>query len=217
VAQLWQSARIKTLDDFVGHADAIRELRQVQSGFVLISGGIGCGKTSVALAFAHERFPDYKIEEHQCKGCLGRGIAMHMHANDFDISDVEARRTFFHMDTRTLIIIDEAQELTAKKQQSRLKTIPMRPELILILVTQDPRSLEASIRDRCVKINLGPVAARELPQLVQRGCDIVGITYDPEIVKALNRGGIFRPRAVLNIIEAVSRGKSIAQALVGQD
>jgi hypothetical protein len=31
---------------------------------------------------------------------------------------------FFYMKTPTIIIVDEAQELTAKRQQSRLKTIP---------------------------------------------------------------------------------------------
>jgi DNA polymerase III delta prime subunit len=213
---LWQQARIRTLDDFVGHADAIKELRQVKSGFVLISGDIGCGKTSVALAFAEER-SGYHIEEHQWRGCLGRYICAHLHANDFDIADAENRRTWFHESTPTILIIDEAQELTGKRQQSRLKTIPPRPELILVLVTQDPASLEASIRDRCVKINLGGVSARELPALVKRGCEIIGMPFDPEIVKALNRAQIFRPRAVLNVIEAISRGKSIAQACIGQD
>lgn len=213
---LWNEARIKTLDEFVGNEAAIKELRQVKSGFVLISGAIGCGKTSVALAFAQER-SGHKIEEHKWAGSLGRYIVGHMHASDFDIADAENRRWWFHEATPTILIVDEAQELTNKRQQSRLKTIPPRAELILILVTQDPSSLEASIRDRCVKINLGGLPARELPALVKRGCQIVGIPYDAAIVQALNRAEIFRPRAVLNVVEAISRGKSIAQAVVGQD
>jgi len=216
MGQLWQHARIASLDDLIGHADAIKELRQVQSGFVLISGGIGCGKTSVALAFAEER-SGLRLEEHKFVGCLGRRIVGHMHASDFEIADVENAREWFFSYTPTIIIVDEAQELTSKRQQSRLKTIPPRPELTLILVTQDPMSLEASIRDRCVKINLGGVSARELPALVQRGCTLAGIPYDVEIVKALNRAEIYRPRAVLNVIEAISHGKSITQAVVGQD
>ena len=215
-AQLWQRARIQSLDDFVGHADAIKELRQVNSGFILIEGGIGCGKTSVALAYVHEK-SGRRIEEHQCDAVLGRYFVQHCHAEDFDISDAEKNKVFFHKMTPTWIVVDEAQELTAKRQQSRLKTIPLRPELTIILVTQEPEALEASIKDRCVKIHLGGVAARELPPLVKRGCEIVGVPYDAEIVKALNRASIFRPRAVLNVIEAVARGKSPAQAVAGQD
>lgn len=215
-AQLWQRARINSLDEFVGHADAVRELRQVRSGFILIEGGIGCGKTSLALAYVAER-SGRRIEEHERQACLGEYYVQHMHANDFEISDAEKAKYFFTRNTPTWLIVDEAQELTAKRQQSRLKTIPLRPELTLILVTQQPEALEASIKDRCVKIHLGGVAARELPALVKRGCEIVGIEYNAEIVKACNRAEIFRPRAVLNIIEAVVRGKSPALACAGQD
>ena len=123
---------------------------------------------------------------------------------------------FFYMKTPTIIIVDEAQELTAKRQQSRLKTIPPREDLTLILCTQDAASLEASIRDRCVKIRLGAVSARELPELVKRACEVVGIPFDPAIVMAMNRAEVFRPRAVYNVVEAIARGKSIAQAVVGQ-
>lgn len=215
-AQLWQQARIKTLDDFVGHADAVRELRAVRSGFILIEGAIGCGKTSLALAYVNER-SGRKIEENQLDACLGSYYCQHMHATDFEIADIEKAKFFFTRSTQTWLIVDEAQELTAKRKQSRLKTIPFRPDLTLILVTQQPEALEASIRDRCVKIHLGGVAARELPALVKRGCEIVGIEYKPEIVQALNRAEIFRPRAVLNVVEAVARGKTPAQAVIGQD
>jgi ATPase family associated with various cellular activities (AAA) len=214
-AQLWQQARIKSLDEFVGHTEAVRELRQVRSGFILIEGGIGCGKTSLALAYVHER-SGRRIEEHQLDACLGSFYVQHLHANDFEIADAEKAKFFFTRSTPTWLVIDEAQELTAKRQQSRLKTIPLRPDLTLILVTQEPEALEASVRDRCVKIHLGGVAARELPALVKRGCEIVGIPFDAEIVRACNRAEIFRPRAVLNIIEAVARGKTPAHAIAGQ-
>jgi DNA polymerase III delta prime subunit len=214
--QLWQQARISGLDEFVGHEAAIKELRQVNSGFILIEGDIGTGKTSVALAYIHEK-SGRKIEEHQRDICLGSHFAMHCHAADFEIDDAERAKWFFTRSTPTWICIDEAQLLTDKRQQSRLKCIPPRDNLTLLLVTQDASALEKSIRDRCVKIHLGGVAARELAALVKRGCEVCGIPYDAEIVKACNRAEIFRPRAVLNVIEAVSRGKSVAQACAGQD
>jgi DNA polymerase III delta prime subunit len=213
--QLWQAARVQTLDDIVGNTDAIKELRQIDSGFILIEGAIGCGKTSAALAYVHEK-SGRRIEECERQVCLGSYWVEHVHANDFNIEDAEKAKLFFHKKTKVWLIVDEAQLLTERKQQSRLKTIPMRPELTLILVTQDASALEASIRDRCAKIHLGGVAARELPALVKRACSVCGIPYDAAITQALNRAEIFRPRAVLNVVEAVSRGKSAAQAVVGQ-
>jgi hypothetical protein len=64
-----------------------------------------------------------------------------------------------------------------------------------------------------VKIRLGALSARELPELVKRACEVVGIPFDPAIVMAMNRAEVFRPRAVYNVVEAIARGKSIARAV----
>jgi hypothetical protein len=44
-------------------------------------------------------------------------------------------KLFFHLRTPVFIIVDEAQELTAERQQSRLKTLRSPPELTLVLCT----------------------------------------------------------------------------------
>jgi DNA polymerase III delta prime subunit len=121
-----------------------------------------------------------------------------------------------HWSTPTLIVVDEAQEMTQKRQQSKLKTLPPRPDLTLVFCTTEPEAIEASIRDRCAKIKLGPLAARELPLLVKRACEARGIQYTTELVQAMNRSNCFRPRAILNAVDALARGKSIAQAVAGQ-
>lgn len=141
---------------------------------------------------------------------------MHCHAADFEIDDAERAKWFFTRSTPTWICIDESQELTLKRQQSRLKCIPPRENLTIILCTQDASQIEKSIQDRCVKIRLGALSARELPELVKRTCASLGIPYDVEITKALNRAECFRPRAVINACEAVAHGRSIAQAIAGQ-
>ena len=213
--QLWQQMRINAIEDMVGNAEALSELKAVQNGFVLIHGPMGCGKTSTALAFAHER-TGIRVEEHQTKACLGRYYVSHIHASAFDLDDATRRKMFFYTATPTLIIIDEAQEMTLKRQQSKLKTIPPRPDLTLVFCTTDPQMIEESIRDRCAKIRLGPLSARELPVLVKRACEARGVAYTPEIVQAMNRAECFRPRAIFNAVDALARGKSIAQAVAGQ-
>lgn len=213
--QLWQQMRIASIDDMVGNAEALAELRTVQNGFVLIYGQMGCGKTSTALAFACQR-TGIRIEEHETKACLGRYFVQHVHASAFDLDDATVRKVFFYTATPTLIIVDEAQELTLKRQQSKLKTIPPRPDLTLVFCTTEPEAIEASIRDRCAKIKLGPLAARELPTLVKRACEARGVLYTPELVQAMNRSNCFRPRAIFNAVDALARGKSIAQAVAGQ-
>lgn len=212
--QLWQQMRIGSIDDMVGNTEALSELRGVTSGFVMIEGQMGCGKTSTALAFAYER-TGIRIEEHQTKSCLGKYYVSHIHASAFDLDDATQRKMFFYAATPTLIIVDEAQEMTQKRQQSKLKTIPPRADLTLVFCTTDPQMIEASIRDRCAKIRLGPLSARELPVLVKRACAARGVPYTPEIVQAMNRAECFRPRAIFNAVDGLSRGKSIAQAVAG--
>lgn len=213
--QLWQQMRISHLDEMVGNTEALSELKQVTDGFVLIHGPMGTGKTSTALAFAHQR-TGVRIQEHQIVHLPPKYFVQHVHASEFNLEDATHPKNWFYWKTPTLIIVDEAQELTEKRQQSKLKTIPPRPELTLVLCTTEPERIEPSIRDRCAKIRLGPLTARELPTLVERACKARGIEYSLDIVKAMNRAECFRPRAIFNAVDAVARGKSIEQAVAGQ-
>jgi len=51
---------------------------------------------------------------------------------------------------------------------------------------------------------------------VKRACAARGMAYDVEIVKALNRSAIFRPRAIIQAVDAIAAGKSISEAVSGQ-
>jgi len=213
--QLWMEMKLKSVDDMVGNADALKSLSNTPSGLILISGPMGCGKTSLGLALCTAR-TGISIEENQCIDNLGRQYAQHVHAMDFDLGTALEPKWFFQIRYPVFIVIDEAQELTDKRQQSRLKTLPTRPELTLVLCTTNPERLDDAIVDRCTKVRLGPLPAREVPVLVQKACAARGIPYDIGIVKALNRSEIFRPRAIIQAVDAIAAGKSIAEAVSGQ-
>jgi DNA polymerase III delta prime subunit len=213
--QLWQDARFKKLDEMVGNQAALAALRMIDSGFVLIEGPIGCGKTSTALAWVNEKFGT-KLEEQQAIWQMGKYCLEHVHANDFELEDATKQKQFFYTATPTVIIVDEAQDLMMKRQQSKLKTIPQRANFTLVLVTSMPELLEASIRDRCSRIRLGPLSGRDLKPMVERACAIAGVAFNPALLPALNRAGIFRPRQILNIVDSVARGVPIESAVVGQ-
>lgn len=214
--QLWQQMKLASVGDMVGNTDALAELKAAPNGFICIYGPMGCGKTSLALALCHER-TGIKIEENQTIYHMGReGYASHVHGLDFDVSEDAKLRWFFRIPDPVFIIIDEAQVLTDVRQQSRMKTLPARPELTLVFCTTNPEKLDPALFDRCVKIRLGPLPAREIPALVKRACEAKSIPFDAEIVRALNRSGIYRPRAIISAVDAVAAGKSIVESVAGQ-
>ena len=217
MSQLWQAMNIASTDEMVGNADALAELRGTSSGFILIHGPMGTGKTSLALALCAGKNRNQDRGKTKTIYRMGHeGYASHVHAADFDISEDAKLRWFFGIRDKVFIIVDEAQTLTSIRQQTRLKTLPARPDLTLVFCTTNPEKLDPALFDRCVKIRLGPLSARDLPVLVKKACAARGIPFDAEIVKAMNRSGIFRPRAIISAVDAVAAGKSITEAVAGQ-
>ena len=213
--QLWMKMKLPTVGDMVGNQDALAELKAAPSGMICIHGPMGCGKTSLALALCRER-TGVKLEEGQTIHYMGRVYASHVHALDFDLGEATNPKLFFYTRDKVFIIVDEAQCLTEVRQQSRLKTLPARPDLTLVFCTTNPEKLDDALFDRCIKIRVGPLSARDVPVLVKKACEARGIAFDAEIVKALNRSGIYRPRAIISAVDAVAAGKSITESVAGQ-
>lgn len=212
--QLWQEARLEKLDDMVGNTEALAALRAFQTGFLLLSGPIGTGKTSTAIAFVRER-AGVQLEEGQTLCKPDSYFVQHVHAVDFQVSTATDWKFWFHHHVQTFLIVDESQELR-KSQWSRLKSIAPRKSLTIIFCTSEPETIEPSLVDRCTHVRLKPLSLHELRPMVERACALKGIEYNPAILPALNKGRVFRPRAILNVVESVARGIPVEQAMVGQ-
>ena len=52
--------------------------------------------------------------------------------------------------------------------------------------------------------------------MVERACTIRGIPFDVTLLQAMNKAQVFRPRAILNVVDSVARGVPVETAVVGQ-
>lgn len=179
------------------------------SSRIMISGPSGCGKTTLAFLIAAginckdregTAFPCGKCDS--CDNVFGSAWDIHlidsvsMGVQNFrDMRDTLAQIPIL-LSVR-VVILDEAQRLTADSQQQLLKIMDMYSSTIFIFCTTDPQKIHKAILTRCSSFNVAPVSEKISTLYIKEVCKKLEFPIKDEDVETISRESNGVPRTLL--------------------
>jgi len=245
VTNLAAAARPRTLRNIVGQQSAVTILKAcVSTGRVpsqlLLAGGSGVGKTTLARAFCAAVFCTNPIDGDGCDECdechdVAAGthpdvieVDAASHGGIDQIRDLADKAHFapFRAD-RKIYIVDEAHGLSTSGAQAFLKLLEEPPaHTVWILATTDKDKLPAAIQGRCLSLPiLAPGRADKLANL-GRIAAAHGYTIDAGVLELVVdsadttlgvRGTVTRLETILPLVATGATNDVIAEALAAAD
>lgn len=144
---------------------------------MLFCGASGCGKTTMARAFAHK----IGCEPIEMDAASNRGIDTIR-----NIIKVAGERSLDSI--YKVYIMDECHALTPESWQALLKLIEEPPEYtIFIFCTTDPQKIPATILNRCMRFNFGRIKPDEIKTRLELIAQYEGLNNYAEACDYISR------------------------------
>lgn len=196
-----------SLNDIIGNEAAVKALKKWAENFdsgkraVILYGGPGVGKTSAALALAHDMGWDY----------------IEMNASDQRTKDAinevagSASRTgtFGGARERRLLILDEADNLHGtydRGGESAMISVIKRSGQPIVLIANDYYALSKQLRDIAEPIQFRPIMSSSIVKVLKRICTEERIRCEPEaLMKIAERTHDLR--SAINDLQAAAIGR----------
>ncbi|WP_424359069.1 replication factor C large subunit [Methanocella sp. MCL-LM] len=195
-----------SLADIVGNDAAVKALRQWAETFgtgkkaVILYGGPGVGKTSAALALAHDMGWDY----------------IELNASDVRTKDAINRiagpaataGTFEGTGGRRLVILDEADNLHGNADrggESAIINVIKHASQPVILIANDMYAMSKPLRESALQVQFRAILSTSVAKVLRKVCAKEGLDCDPEaLMKIAERTNDLR--SAINDLQAAAQG-----------
>ncbi|HEY3273530.1 MAG TPA: replication factor C large subunit [Methanocella sp.] len=195
-----------SLSDVLGNDAAVKALRQWAATFgtgkraVILYGSPGTGKTSAALALAHDTGWDYI--EMNASDQRNKNVVQ-------QIAGTAAKAgTFEGTAGRRLIILDEADNLSGNQDrggESAILNVIRTTDQPIILIANDLYALSKPLRDATLTIPFRSILSTSIAKVLRRVCTEEHLKCDPEaLMKIAERTNDLR--SAINDLQAAAQG-----------
>jgi DNA polymerase III gamma/tau subunit len=198
--ELYKKHRPRNLDEVVGNKTTVAALRRMLEAeelphTVLLSGPSGCGKTTLARILG------------KAVGCRGSDlIEMNCSSNrgiDTVRSIMDKMKYSPHGEARAWVL-DEAHQFSRDAQHAMLKMLEDTPDHVyFFLCTTHPQKLTPTIRNRCTKMPVAPLAHQQMKSLLKHVAGEEDINLRGPVLLEILDACEGSPRAALVILDRI--------------
>lgn len=161
----------------------------------LFTGPAGCGKTTLARAYAAEL------------GITSADLNEINMSNHTGVDDARAiiEEAGYSISDRQGTILDECHYMTANAQSCLLKLLEEPPvDTYYFLCTTDPQKLSAALKSRCIQITVEAVDEEALVKKLKKVCKTEELDVSVDVLELIADKSEGVPRRALKLLDKVS-------------